>query len=112
MTEHEKLMKIFDEVDTHCDNTFCNTCPYNLKDSHFCVRYAYADKLIEYGYSQNNLLNKDTIRKVVREELHSMFTDILNSIDDKARQVNARDLELPMIIIKAFETVQKRYENE
>lgn len=84
MTEREKLIKIFTEVDTHCDNTFCNTCPYNdTKADNSCVYHAYADKLLEYGYSQNNLLNKDIIGKTIREELGNMLTDILNNISDR-----------------------------
>lgn len=113
MTEHEKLMKIFNEADTQCVNTFCNTCPYNdIKDGYSCAYHAYADKLFEYGYLQNNFLNKDIIRKAIEEELVVMLTDIINTIDDSARNANAYDSELLLIIINALKTVQRSIEND
>ena len=28
MTKSDELVKLLAEVDSHCTNTFCNTCPY------------------------------------------------------------------------------------
>lgn len=57
-------------------------------------------------------MTDDAIRKIIKEELNSLLIDILDTIDDNARRVNAYDSELPMIIIEALKTIQKRYEND
>lgn len=113
MTEHEKLVKIFEEVDTYCDNTFCNTCPYDdVKNGHSCAFHACADKLLEYGYSQNSLLDKDIIGKAIREELGNILTDILNSISDHTHS-SAYCYEIkPVHIVEALKTVKRKYKND
>lgn len=111
MTEREKLIKIFEEVDTHCDNTFCNTCPYN-DVGRSCTLHAYADKLLEYGYSQNSLLDKDIVGKAIREELGNMLTDILNSISDCTHSsVYCYEIK-PIHIVEALKTVKRKYKND
>lgn len=113
MTEHEKLVKIFEEVDTYCDNTFCNTCPYDTDISdNSCVYHALADKLLEYGYSQNNLLNKDIVGKAIREELGNMLTDILNSISDRTHSSLYCYEIKPVHIVEALKTVKRKYKND
>ena len=53
MTKIDELVELLAEVDDHCANTFCNTCPYQqTSDEYPCSFYAIAQKLIDEGYEK------------------------------------------------------------
>lgn len=70
MTKIDELVKLLAEVDDHCANTFCSTCPYQqMPDEYPCSFYAIAQKLIDEGYEKVNKAKKKTAVEEFAEKL-------------------------------------------
>lgn len=78
MTKFEELVKLLDEVDKHCTNTFCNTCQYyQMSDERPCVFYAIAQKLIDEGYGKvNNIVEYQKETKRLKDKLQAVLLNI------------------------------------
>ena len=99
MTKSDELVKLLAEVDSHCANTFCNTCQYQqISNEYPCTCYAIAQKLIDEGYEKANKTKKKTTMKEFAEELAV-----------KALKLN--ELEC-YHICNLIDEVLKEYENE
>lgn len=65
MTKSDELVKLLAEVDDHCTNTFCNTCPYQQMSGEYpCSFYAIAQKLIDEGYDKKKTVVEEFAKKL------------------------------------------------
>lgn len=77
MTKIDELVELLAEVDDHCANTFCNTCPYQqTSDEYPCSFYAIAQKLIDEGYEKVNRYNF-SIYKAKKKTAVEEFAEML-----------------------------------
>ena len=106
MTKSDELVKLLAEVDSHCTNTFCNTCPYQqISNEYPCTCYAIAQKLIDEGYEKVNRYNF-SMYKAKRKTTIEKFAEELAV---KALKLN--ELEC-YHICNLIDEVLKEYENE
>ena len=77
MTKFDELVELLAEVDDHCANTFCNTCPYQqISDDYPCSFYAIAQKLIDEGYSKvNDIVEYQKETKRLKDKLQAVLTN-------------------------------------
>ncbi len=99
MTKIDELVKLLAEVDDHCTNTFCNTCPYQqMPDEYPCSFYAIAQKLIDEGYEKVNKTKKK------------------NTIEEFAETLTVKALKLNELecyhICNLIDELLKEYKNE
>lgn len=75
MTEFDELVELLAEVDDHCANTFCNTCPYQqTSDEYPCSFYAIAQKLIDEGYGKvNDIVEYQEENKRLKDKLQAVL---------------------------------------
>ena len=139
MDKLKELVELLGEVDTHCTNTFCNSCPYyQISDEYPCSFYAIAQKLIDEGYDkvtdvfdyreenkrlkeklQAVLLNTGIIKDFSKSiSIHEAYTkgvkDALEKLKDfKTAYDNAGDGDLRVAVpIEAIDKLLKEYEND
>ena len=90
MTKSDELVKLLAEVDSHCANTFCNTCPYQqMSDEYPCSSYAIAQKLIDEGYDKKKTVVEEFAEKLKERVLkfvwkcnipECIFNDIITDL--------------------------------
>lgn len=75
MTKSDELVLLLDEVNEHCTNTFCNTCPYyQISDERPCSYYAAAQKLIDEGYCKvDDVIEYQKENKRLKEKLQAVL---------------------------------------
>lgn len=142
MTKIDELVKLLAEVDSHCTNTFCNTCPYQQTSGEYpCSFYAIAQKLIDEGYGKVNdiveyqeehkrlkdklqavLLNADIVKDFSKSiSIHEAYAkgakDIVKEFAEKLKEnsieINSRDFGfVDFVGVDAIDELLKEYENE